>query len=120
MVSSLYGNSYPHHPLAHRAAIVFFSLQSPGEGGRFGFFPAPRAAVHDPWRLAGLCGDSLFDQLVSRDPVDAPSCCWDAVVSWPSLCIAAWGITPPAPICFAIQLANYLYDSSAAIADSLL
>ena len=74
----------PHRPLADGTAIVFFSLQPSREGGRFGFFPDPRVAIHDPWRLARLCGDSFFNQLVSRAAASHhrlpwPCCCFVAI-----------------------------------------
>src|SRR6267143_412488 len=104
MVSSVYGNPDPHRPLAHGTAIVFLPLQSSGEGGRFGFFPVPRAAFHDSRRLAGLRGYPFLNQLVSRAAPHATTCRGHVVVSRPSLCIVAWGVTTPAPICLAIQV----------------
>src|SRR2546425_12741189 len=62
-------------------------LQSSGEGSRFGFFPAPRAAFHDPRRLAGLRGYPSFNQLVYRAPLHTTACRGHVIVSWPSLCI---------------------------------
>ena len=74
----------PHRPLAHGAAIVFFSLQSRGEGGRFGFLPGSRTAIHDPWQVgwttwvflpqsAGILGCSSHHRLPSL------CCCFVAI-----------------------------------------
>ena len=104
MVSSVCGDPKPHHPFAHRIAIIFLPLQSSGEGGRFGFFPAPRAAFHDSRRLAGLRGYPFLNQQVSWAAPHATACRGHVVVSWPSLCIVTWGVTTPAPICLAIQV----------------
>src|SRR2546425_7787462 len=87
MVSSVCGDPDPHRPLPHGTAIIFLPLQSSGEGSRFGFFPAPRAAFHDPRRLAGLRGYPSFNQLVYRAPLHTTACRGHVIVSWPSLCI---------------------------------
>src|SRR5687768_7355290 len=103
MVSSVCSDPDPHRPLAHGAAIVFFSLQSCREGGRFGLFPNPHTAIHDPRRLARLRGDPFFNQLVSRAALHTTACCRHVVISWPSLCIIAWGVTTPTPICLTLR-----------------
>ena len=84
MVSSICRDPDPHRPLAHGTAIVFFSLQPSGEGGRFGLFPDPRTAIHDPRWLAGLCGYPFLNQLVSRAALrhhrlPSPCCCFVAI-----------------------------------------
>src|SRR3970040_285276 len=104
MVSSAYADPDPHRPLAHGTAIAVLPLQSSGQGGWFGFFPAPRAALHDPRKLAGLHRYPPLNQLVSRAALHATACRGHVIVSWSSLCIAPWGVTTPTPICLAIQL----------------
>ena len=82
----------------------FFSLSSRvGRGSGFGLFPDPRIAIHDPRRLAGLCGYPFLNQLVSRAAFHTTACRRHVIVSWPSLCILAWGVTTPTPICLTIQ-----------------
>ena len=105
MVSSLCRDPDPDRPLANGTAIVFFSFQPSREGGRFRLLPDPRIAIHNPWRLAGLCGYPFLDQLVSRTALDTTACRRHVIVSWPSLCILAWGVTTPTPICVTIQQA---------------
>ena len=105
MVSSLCRDPDPDRPLAHGTAIVFFPLQPSGEGGRFGLFPDPRIAIHDPRKLAGLCGYPFLNQLVSRAALDTTACRRHVIISWPSLCILARGVTTPTPICVTIQRA---------------
>ena len=109
MVSSVCADPDPDRPLAHGTAIVFFPLQPSGEGGRFGFFPAPCTALHDPRKLAGLCGYPFLNQLVSWAALHATACRRHVVVSWPSLCIVAWGVTTPTSICLAIQVETSLW-----------
>ena len=104
MVSSICCDPDPDRLLAHGTAIVFLPLQSSGEGGRFGFFPAPRATFHNSGRLVGLCGYPFLNQLVSRAAPHATTCCSHVVVSWPSLCSVTRGVTTPAPICLVIQV----------------
>jgi hypothetical protein len=104
MVSSFCVGPSPLHPLAHGITIVFFPFQSSWEGSRVRFFAAPRVAVYDPRRLVGLRGDPFFNQLVCRTVTHTAICRGDVVVSWPPLCILTWGVTPPTPICLAIQV----------------
>src|SRR6266513_1165359 len=104
MVSTVCGDPDPHRPLARGAAIVSFPLQPSGEGGRIGFFPGPRTAIHDSGRLVGLHGYPFLDQLVSRAALHTPACRRYVVVSRPSLCIVTWSIPTPTPICLAIQV----------------
>src|SRR6476660_8969744 len=104
MVSSVCRDPDPHCPFADGTQDVLFPFEPSGEGGRVGFFPASCAAVHDSRRLAGLRRYPFFNQLVSRAALHAAPRCSHAVVSWPSLCIAPWGITAPASICLPIQV----------------
>src|SRR5437667_4624268 len=104
MVSTVCGDPDPHRPLARGAAIVFFPLQSSGEGGRFGFFPSPSPAIHDSGRLVRLHGYPFLNQLVSRAALHTTARRRHVVVSRPSLCIVTWSITTPTPICLAIQV----------------
>lgn len=104
MVSSICIDPDSDRPLTLRTAIIFFSLQSSRARRRFGFFPSPCTAVHDSRRLAGLCGYPFFDQLVYRATTHPPACRSYAVVSWPSLCLFTWWVTPATSICLAIQV----------------
>src|SRR4051812_7602355 len=106
MVSSVCRDSYPHCLITHGTAIILFPLQSGGEGSRFGFFAAPRTALHNPGGMAGLCGYLFFNQLVSWAAFYTTSCRGHVIVSWPSLCIAPWGVSTSTPLYLAIPVGN--------------
>src|SRR5580765_2136641 len=104
MVSTVCGDPDSHRLLAHGTRVVFFPLQPSGKGGRFGFFPGPRTAIHDPGRLVGLRGYPFLNQLVSRAALHTTACRRHVVVSRPPLCIVTWSVAAPTQICLAIQV----------------
>ena len=82
--------------------LIPSQVKSAGEQGWC--FPTPCAALHHPRKLAGLRGYPFLNQPVSRAAPHTAACRSHVVVSWPSLCIVAGGVTTPTPICLAIQV----------------